>query len=252
MSSGKWEYSRGVGSWSIGILLAFTLSLLVSAQGGMEGIQEIVITPGGNGATVKVTSGEIQHFDVIGFLANGSAQFVPATLSIVGGESETGSFDNETNNFTAWKIGTVTLMATYNNGSEELTDITYIEVIAGDAVRIEVSLESSTLPPDGNSTTIVMASVFDANSNPIENHTISFSIGEGDGNITTLNSLTNGSGTATALYTAGTTPGIVSITAEDITVGGLLGQVNLTLSSEEAFILNLNEGWNLISLPVIV
>jgi len=81
----------------------------------------------------------------------------------------------------------------------------------GTSLTIEVKASPSSLPPDGESTSLITAAVTSPEGEPVKDEVVVMNL-NGDG---TLSQVTNkGDGTYTATYTAGTVSGTVTITAK--------------------------------------
>ncbi len=117
----------------------------------------------------------------------------------------------------------------------------------GTPPTIEVNASPSSLPPDGESTSVITATVTDEG-NPVTDEVVTMTL-DGDG---TLSEVTNnGDGTYTATYTAGTTPGTVTITVT-ATNSNVSDTVEINLgapSSEGTLTIAFIKGLNMISLP---
>ena len=97
----------------------------------------------------------------------------------------------------------------------------------GTPPTIELKASPSSLPPDGESTSLITATVTSHEGDPVTDEVVVMNL-NGDG---TLSEVTNeGDGMYTATYIAGTTPGTVTITAT-ATNSNVFDTVELTLTS---------------------
>lgn len=211
---------------------------MIASSGALD---HIVITPGESSAA-EVLSGTTQDFNATGFDENGSIVTVDAVWSVIG-SSEIGMIDNTTGLFAALSAGSVSVMVIDGNVSETAT----VNVISATPSNVSVTASPAELDADGDSTSQIIATLLDAQGNPVANHTLDFSISSGSGNITVTDSLTNATGEASAEYTAAAFAGNVVIAVEDTTMPGLVGNVSISLTG--GYPIQLTSGWNLISIP---
>jgi adhesin/invasin len=94
---------------------------------------------------------------------------------------------------------------------------------------ISVSSDKEWLTADGSSQAKITAQVLQ-NGGPVAGHTVVFSV-VGEGRIKTVNAVTDATGSARAVYTAGTKIGLVLVKATDVTIG-LSGSVQIELRSD--------------------
>ena len=98
------------------------------------------------------------------------------------------------------------------------------------SIRVQVS--SSTLPADGSSTADVTVTVFDKKNKALPNTDLTFATsGTGTGTVRPRATTTDSKGGATAIFTAGTKAGTVTITAA---VGTTTGTAVVTLGEESS------------------
>ncbi|MDY6988040.1 MAG: invasin domain 3-containing protein [Thermodesulfobacteriota bacterium] len=117
-------------------------------------------------------------------------------------------------------IGTVTATA---GGVSDSTEVTFIP---GAVAAVSVTAAPNNLTADGTSTSTIRAYVTDGDNNAVEDELISFSVTSGTGILSSANDTTTG-GVATVTYTASTTPGTETITAES--TNGVSVPVNIAL-----------------------
>jgi hypothetical protein len=94
---------------------------------------------------------------------------------------------------------------------------------------ISVTTDKEWLTADGSSQAKIKAQVMQ-NGKPVAGHTVVFSV-VGQGRIKTVNAVTDATGAARAVYTAGTKIGLVLVKATDVTIG-LSGSVQIELRSD--------------------
>ena len=121
--------------------------------------------------------------------------------------------------------GVITITATTSDGKSGSVNIT---LTAGPAETVTVESSPDTLVADGVSTADITVTVRDVNGNPVVGETITLTLTPEIGTITTP--VDNGDGTYSAIYTSGTTAGVVTITAT--TSNGKSGSVDITLIAE--------------------
>ncbi len=118
----------------------------------------------------------------------------------------------------------------------------------GNLPTIEVEASPSSLPPDGESTSLITATMTSHEDNPVTDEVVTMTL-DGDGVLSEVTN--NNDGTYTATYTAGTTPGTVTITAT-ATNSNVSDTVVINLgtpSSEGTLTIAFITGLNMISLP---
>jgi len=179
--------------------------------------------------TATVASGNTQQFTVSGKDADENDVTVAATdvtWEVIGG------IGTITPNglFTAITPGTGTIKATLKSNTAIFDETGTITVTAGPAATVVAVAVPNILPADGTSTSVVTATVTDANSNLVTGETVTMALAS----IGTIGAVTdNGNGTYTATYTAGTTVGTDTVTAA-VTSTGASDTVDITLTTGPA------------------
>jgi hypothetical protein len=167
-------------------------------------------------------SGGEYDIQIVRFNATGVQTFTDTAITIAAGDSHAidyGSWDDSTN--------TVPLeIDEQSDGSVDQTVTLGKQEVA--SIQVQSTAEQGSLPADGQSTTIITATLLDADDNPIVNETATFTTTLG-----TLNSLstpTDDAGIATTTLTAGTTPGTATIT---VTAGGRQRSIDVVFVESE-------------------
>jgi len=244
--------SRVIDGVVIILLMAFTVyavttlstpkqkTVIIATVGELD---HIILSPG-EAEVVTVLAGETQDFNATGFDSEGSIVSMTETWSVLG-DSEIGVIDNTTGLFSALTTGTLTVMAT----SAEVSGAATLNVVAATATNITVTATPEVVEANENSTATIIAQVLDDESNPVEGHTIEFTLSSGGGFVNATSTVTNSTGQAEALYTASAATGATVITVQHTTMEGLTSNVSITVGGDATNI-QLSAGWNLISLPL--
>ncbi len=107
------------------------------------------------------------------------------------------------------KIGIVLISAT--DTTVDISASVQIELRSDAPAKITIKIDPEKLPADGRSRADIEVLVTDINDNPNDNTKVEYTISQGSGDIKDDVNLTDKNGISTNEYTAGRTPGIVSI-----------------------------------------
>jgi len=119
---------------------------------------------------------------------------------------------------------------TYITATAQLQLEPVTSVASDQGYEILVTSSDEWLTADGESTARITARVT-MNNQPVEGHSVDFSVSSGAGTIRVVTNTTNKNGEARAVYTAGKKIGMVLISATDKTVG-ITGSVQIELRSD--------------------
>ncbi len=211
-------------------------------------------------ATVSADTGAASGSTTIAFVAGGPANVTvsaePTTLIADGSStstitaqvtdatgnpvaSETVSFATTTGNIDATAVtdangmatatltaGTTTGTATVSATAGPASDSVDVALVAGTAANLTVTADPVTLPADGTSTSAIMASVTDANGNPIAGATVTLTTDLGT--LSAPSITTDANGNATATLTSSAITGTATVVGN---LGTLTDSVQVTFVS---------------------
>ncbi|ACL02189.1 Ig domain protein group 1 domain protein [Desulfatibacillum aliphaticivorans] len=111
--------------------------------------------------------------------------------------------------YSAQLVGSTTVRADVGG----VTGTVDVDFVAGAPASVTVSLSTSNMVADGESTANVTALVLDANANPVPDTTVQFSVEAGGGRVVPVSDTTDENGYVTVTYIASSTGGTYLITA---------------------------------------
>ena len=166
-------------------------------------------------ATVTDSDGNPVVGDTIDFGSDGAQPIQPPV------DHGDGTYTAEITSTT--RAGASTITATDSSAAPGVSDQKTLTQTPGPATAVSVALSPPSIVADGTSTTLVTATVSDANGNAVAGHAVEISSSTGQSVAATDD---QGDGTYVARIHSTTTPGQVTITATD-TTAGISGQAQL-------------------------